>query len=612
MSPFGLCSCVVNVEGTMLRTIIRLIFFWTSLLLAGASHLAANPGDLDTTFGTNGKVITDIAAATDQVAAIALQADGKIVAAGVSSSDFAVARYNPDGSLDPSFGTGGITTYDFDGFPDRARALAIQQDGKIVVVGESNVNALQDFGIVRFNSDGSLDGSFGAGGVVTTDFNQGNDYAFAVAIQADGKIVVGGDVSVGGLFYFGIARYDTNGALDSSFGVGGKFNNFANGSALAIAIQGDGKIVAAGTVISGGSNPDFGVARYNTNGTLDTTFNGTGEATTDFNGISDAVGGLALQPDGKVIVAGSALVSGTYDFALIRYNSDGTLDTSFGSGGKVSTDFALLADYATSVAVQSNGAIVAAGQATTSAAPEDTAVVRYNPDGSLDNGFGINGKVTIDFASSYDIANDVEIQPDGNIVIGGTATAPSYAFTLARLQGDASTPPACLFCDDFENGILDPNWTYIKPAWNEAGGLLVGTPTGSKTEAFATPVFSAGCSICTFEASIQTAGGLKNTIFFFAWYLDKGNFVELIMKEGMDKWLLKQHAGGAVLAKTKVSAPILPGVFYDVKIAYDGANFTLTVDGALLATMPAASIPNGTLGFRVKSTTGSIAFVQVQ
>lgn len=594
-----------------MRATLTLIIGWLLILPGVSGLLLAAPGDLDPSFDTDGKVVTDISVGTDQAAAIAIQPDGKIVAAGVSFSDFAVARYNSDGSLDATFGTGGIATHDFDGFPDRARGVAIQPDGKIVVAGEANVNAAQQFGVLRYNSNGTLDTGFGAGGVVTTDFATQNDYAYAVAIQSDGKIVVAGNVAVGGLFYFGLARYETNGTLDATFGTGGKVFHFANGYAKAVAIQPDGKIVAGGTIQTGGSNPDFAVARYNTNGSLDTSFNLTGEAVTDFSGTGDSFEGLALQSDGKIVAAGSALVSGTYDFALIRYNADGTLDSGFGTGGKVSTDFALQGDYATSVAVQPDGRIVAAGLAKTATDPEDSAVVRYNSDGSLDSSFGTGGKVTYDFASSYDIANDVEIQADGKIVTGGTATVPTYGFVLARLEGGSSPPPGCLFCDDFEDGILAPSWTYSKPSWSETGGNLIGAPLGGKTEAFATPVFAVGCSLCAVEAGIRTAGGPNNTVWMFAWYTDKANFVELVMKEEKDRWILKQHAGGAVVAKTKGVAPILPNTFYIVQLAFDGVNFSLTVDGAMLATMPAAAAPSGTVGFRVKNTAGSFAYIQV-
>lgn len=594
------------------RKTIHLRFVLFLILMAGSTHgVFANAGDLDLTFDADGKVITDLSGGTDQISALAIQPDGKIVAAGVSFADFGVARYNADGSLDTGFGTNGVATYDFDGFPDRARAVALQQDGKIVVVGESNENSAQNFGLVRYNSDGTLDAGFGTGGAVFTDFAGNNDYAYAVAIQPDGKIVVAGDVGIGGLFYFGLARYNSDGSLDGAFGTAGKMFNFPNGSANSLAIQPDGKIVAAGTVLTGGSDPDFAVARYNSDGSLDTAFNSTGEVTTDFSGTGDSLAGLALQSNGKIIVAGSALISGTTDFALIRYNSDGSLDTTFGSGGKVSTDFALQADFATSVEVQADGKIVAAGLATISTDPGDSAIARYNTDGTLDAGFGANGKVTIDYASSYDTASDVAIQADGKIVIAGTATAPSYAFTLARLEGGSSTPPACLFCDDFENGILDPNWTYTKPTWNETGGNLIGAPAGGKAEAFASPVFSAGCSLCTVETGIRTAGGPQNSIWLFAWYKDKANFVELIMKEEKDRWILKQHSAGAVVAKAKGVAPILPNVFYSVKISYDGAKFTLTVDGAVLATTVAGAAPSGTVGYRVKRTTGSFAFIQV-
>jgi uncharacterized delta-60 repeat protein len=567
----------------------------------------ADAGDLDPTFDGDGKVITHVSAGIDIVEDVVIQPDGKIVVAGVSSGDFAVARYNADGTLDAGFGTAGITTTDFNGPSDHAYDVALQSDGKIVVTGAAADVSLTDFGVVRYNTDGSLDSSFGSGGKVSTDFSNDNDYALAVAIQSDGKIVVAGNTAIGGLFYFGVVRYNSNGALDGGFGTGGKLHHFPFGYAQDIAVQSDGKIISAGRVTTSGDE-EFALGRYNPDGSLDTSFNGTGEVTTDFNGLPDECESIAIQADGKIVAVGRARMSGPDDFGIARYNSDGSLDSSFGSAGKVATDFFGAGDGGYSVAIDANGKIIVAGYAE-NFGPLDTAVVRYNSDGSIDTDFGNSGKAIFDYASSNDWANGIALQADGQIVVAGISYDPDQSFALARLDGSSGSS-SCIFCDDFEDGVIATNWTYVKPVWNEALGFLTGIPAGGKAEAIALPVFS-GCSLCTVQTSMRSKGGPGNKMWLFAWYTDKSNTLEVLMKEESDKWVMKQKSGGVVVAKAKGSATILPNTFYLVKLEFDGTNFNLSVDGTLITSMVAAVTPNGTIGFRVKNTTGDYAFIQV-
>src|SRR5581483_7806589 len=287
----------------------------------------------------------------DGARAVAIQSDGKIVVIGFSDAnrdfDFALARYNPDGSLDTSFGGDGKVLTDFGGSDDEAFGVAIQADGKIVVAGFSDVNGDFDFAIVRYNPDGSLDNTFGSGGKITTDFGGGSDDgAFALSIQTDGRIVASGFSipGVGKTADFAIARYNPDGSLDTTFGNGGgvltDFNNHSDDVSFAIAIQTDGKIVAAGFSDTGsGSATDFAIARYNTDGSPDTTFDNDGKVITDFGGDDDEANGVAIQSDGKIVAAGFSDANGDFDFALARYNPDGSLDTSFGGDGEVLTDF---------------------------------------------------------------------------------------------------------------------------------------------------------------------------------------------------------------------------------------------------------------------------------
>jgi len=309
-------------------------------------------GDLDATFGNDGKVITDFGG-NDSGNAVALQKDGKIVVAGDSGlyppCDFAVARYNTNGSLDFTFGIEGKVTTDLGGATDIGNAVALQKDGKIVVAGQSDAEGDNDFAIARYNTDGSLDLTFGMGGKVTTDFG-GIDRGLAVTLQKDGKIVVAGFASND----FAVARYNMDGSLDLTFGTGGKVTTDfgGNDSGNAVVLQKDGKIVVAGT--SGG---DFAIARYNTDGSLDLTFGDNGTVTTDFGGNFDRGRAVALQKDGKTVVAGGA-PSG---FGIARYNTDGSLDLTFGMEGKVITDFGVGSEEGYGVALQKDGKVVVAG-----------------------------------------------------------------------------------------------------------------------------------------------------------------------------------------------------------------------------------------------------------
>ena len=345
-----------------------------SLCLPLRAYAAA--GDLDPTFGNGGKVTTDFGG-SDVANALAIQPDGKIVVAGNTSDlSLVLARYNGNGSLDTTFGTGGSVVTGL----LRGSDVVIQPDGKIVVAGDSD----GDFAVARFNSNGSLDTSFGIGGVVTTDFSGEADQSFAVALRSDGKIVAAGrafNFNKGTFVDFALARYNSDGSLDAGFGSGGKvtthFGFRDNEQALDVALQPDGKIIAAGAVVATFS--DFALARYNNDGSLDASFGSGGKVTTDFFIDDDVANGLALQSDGRIVAAGFAANPNTFsfDFALARYNSDGSLDAGFGSGGKVTTDFFNRFDVAHDVALQPDGKIVAAGIANTGAANTDFAVARY-------------------------------------------------------------------------------------------------------------------------------------------------------------------------------------------------------------------------------------------
>jgi len=394
-------------------------------------------GAPDACFAASGKAITAFGTDTDQARALAVQTDGNIVAAGFvwngSNSDFALFRYLPNGSLDTSFDFDGKATIDY-GSDEDAYAVAIQADGKIVVAGYAFTGSNLDIALVRYNTDGSLDGSFGTGGRVTTAVGFGNDRAYAVTIQADGKIVVAGEAYNGSNDDFALVRYNTDGSLDGSFGTGGKVTTAVgsdNDFAYAVAIQADGKIVVAGTSLIG-STADFVLVRYTTDGSLDPTFGTGGKVTTAIGTGNDLAYAVAVQSDQKIVVAGYALIGSTADFALARYTTTGSLDLSFGTGGKVTTSLGN-DDVANAVAVQSDGKIVAAGY-TRAGSSADFALARYTTSGSLDATFDTDGKVTTDLGN-YDVANAVAVQANGKIVLAGySAIGFDQEFALARYQ----------------------------------------------------------------------------------------------------------------------------------------------------------------------------------
>ena len=420
---------------------LRLLTITTLAAVAAlvlASGAATSPGDLDPSFGAGGIVTTDLGG-SDGANAVAVQGDGKIVVAGFGPGGFSLVRYMTGGSLDPSFGTGGVVTTFFRG-NDGVQALVIQPDGKIVAAGSAG--GFGDFALARYNPDGTLDASFGAGGKVTTGF-PGRSSAFGVALQGDGKIVAAGQGQGG---FFDLARYNLDGTLDPSFGAGGLVQTSfgSGGSATSVAIQADGKIVAAGGSSTGFPSSDFGLARYNPDGTLDPSFGVGGKVVTDF-GLTDSAIDLAIQPGGKLIAAGYSMNfsdSSAGGFALARYNPDGSLDTGFGTGGEVVTYVGAQAAVG-AIALQPDGKIVAAGSSTASATNSSFVVTRYNGDGTLDVGFGSGGTVTTDVTPGFDNANAVALQADGRIVAAGPANGyANYDFAVVRyLAGGDTVPP---------------------------------------------------------------------------------------------------------------------------------------------------------------------------
>jgi uncharacterized delta-60 repeat protein len=393
-------------------------------------------GDLDPTFGNGGLVVTNFGDTFADSRTLAVQADGRILIAGqFAAHDFGLARFNSDGSPDSSFGRGGLVTTVIPG-GGGISSMAVEADGHIVVAGEAVINGSAYFAVARYDTDGSLDASFGTGGLVTTAFpGSSGSAATSLVVQPDGRIVVAGGGGAG----FALARYDSDGSLDESFGTNGlvttSFPGSTGAGAQSLALQADGRIVVAGRVNTSGADR-LGMARYSSDGSLDGSFGTGGQVTSSTIAFGNSV---AVQSDGRILVAGGAAGS----FALARYNSDGSLDGSFGTGGLATTSFPGYLDATpNSLAVQADGRIVVVGDAILWIQPraDRFALARYNSDGSLDGSFGTGGRVTTSTHSFTSTAFGVALQADGRIVVAGTAGDPGPRpmtwFAVARYQGD--------------------------------------------------------------------------------------------------------------------------------------------------------------------------------
>jgi len=378
------------------------------------SRRLLNAGDLDPDFGADGLVLSDFADpgfSVDAGNAVAVDFDGKILVAGSKDGDFAIARYNPDGTLDPSFGAGGLVTIDFGGSTDAAAAIAIDLTypgvdlppgvRSIVVAGTAG----DDFAVARLDrSTGALDPSFGVGGKVVTDVSIGSvDEVFDVAPERFSDRVVVAGSSNGNTV---LVQYQPNGQIQSQFGDSGFIiTDFLGGSPVRLINFSDR------FTIVGQTGTDIGLASFHDNGDVDSNFGVGGRVVTDFGG-AETARGITLHPDGRLVVVGTS----DGDIALARYNLNGSLDTSFGGDGRVLTDIGPGVMPA-GVAVQPDGRPVVAGSSA-----GDFFLVRYDVNGALDASFGTGGIVTTDFGGN-DLASGIDVRADGRIVVAGTSNA---------------------------------------------------------------------------------------------------------------------------------------------------------------------------------------------
>ena len=367
-----------------------------------------------------------------------LQQDDKIIQVGnyePVQANFLAIRYMPDGSIDYNFGDSGKAIIEFPLDYAEAYAAAMQPDGKIVIAGfgyKGMINSVSYGLIARLNPDGSIDSSFGKNGWIKNNYS--NDvYFYTVLIQPDGKIVAAG---TSGSYYAIISRYLPDGTPDVSFGVQG--NSDIQGSISCSGLQSNGDIICGGWTTTE-FNPNFLVLRFLSNGNLDNSFGINGEAVTSFNQSGEQIFDLKISADDKITAGGINEDGRQNDFAIARFNSNGSLDSSFANTGKTTVIFSDTSTYGDGVALQKDGKALLAGSILyNNNTAEDYALIRFNADGSVDSSFGNNGTVITDFGF-LDYANSVLLQSNGKIIASGESDdyfIPSYSASLARYNND--------------------------------------------------------------------------------------------------------------------------------------------------------------------------------
>ena len=401
------------------RIFRAIVFLWVPAVLAAAQPASARDGVVDTTFGRGGRVTTRVqrfSGARD----VALQGHRKTVVAGFSSgggeNHFALVRYTAHGRRDFTFGADGDVSTDVRG--GGARAIAVQPNGRIVAAGHALVGRHDRFAVVRYNTNGSLDRTFGHEGMVTTAIGS-NAEAFGIALQHDGRIVVVG-TSHGRHDKLAIARYRSNGRLDPTFSRDGVLRTAIGSSASAsdVAVR-RGKITVAGEATVSGT-AQFVVARYLSGGALDRTFGGNGKVVTKC-GTDAGAHTVLVQRNGKIVVAGFCEIRTDrrgYLFGLVRYRRNGSLDPTFGKGGRVTTTFGETDATAFGLVRQTGGKLVAIGRSGAIGGSWRFALSRYRLDGRRDAAFGANGRVVTGIANNA-IAFGGAITPSDKILAFG-------------------------------------------------------------------------------------------------------------------------------------------------------------------------------------------------
>lgn len=441
-----------------MRNVIILVI----LILANHFSSYAQGGVLDNSFDSDGMLTLDISNSNDVMKSMVIQPDGKILVAGYTSDmitdEFCLLRFNTDGSLDVGFGVSGIVITSFP-FTSVASDIALQLDGKIVVAGHTWSGTNNVFALARYHSDGVLDTTFGSSGLVTSSFPGKGAIARSLKIQSDGKIVAAGHIYTLETDWdeFALSRFNLDGTLDTTFGSEGQVTTSFGVSTKnwinEIQIQNDGRIVAGGF-----SNDVFALARYLPNGNLDSTFGESGLKTTFIPGTTQGViNAIVLKSDGSIF-AGGFSTDTLNDFTVVKYDSLGTLVSSFGVNGilvdQISTENDAIAD----MLIQPNGALLAAGSSSTSGLYQ-FALTSYDSTGNIDTTFGTNGVAKTSISSSFNQLESISLQPDGKILATGFVDDYPYDLAVVRYTSTIlSTSDPLISIEDFSvypNPALD-------------------------------------------------------------------------------------------------------------------------------------------------------------
>ncbi len=425
--------------------------FTLVFLLVATTFSQAQSGTLDPTFGTDGVVTTAIHPNYNMAETTVVQADGKILVAGSagtpSTYQMAVVRYNQDGSLDTSFGNDGTLRFLVGSLKSFVMDMAQQPDGKILLGGRTWDNVSGDFALVRLNEDGSFDNSFGTNGISLIETPE-TEASEAMSLLDDGKILMVGYQND----HFTVAKFNTDGSLDTSFGINGwavvPFDNTAS-FADDVAIQGDGKIVVSGFALNNNNRFQVAAARLNADGSVDNSFGTNGKVIFNVGDWNDFGEGVAIQSDGKILIGGHKWISNIqerHDLFVARLNTDGSLDTSYGTDGVATARLVDGANYSNGIVLQADDKPILAGF-TILQGEINMAVVRFDTAGNLDSTFNGDGMVSFDYEGREDYGQAIALQADNKIILAGYSYGGGGSeFEVARFLNDGTVGT-----EDFQN-----------------------------------------------------------------------------------------------------------------------------------------------------------------
>ncbi len=416
-------------------------------LISVFNNTIAQDGLLDLSFNGNGFYFTAVGESYSGLTKVAIQNDGKIIGLGSmfdgDNGNSMLIRFNIDGSIDESFGEAGFVYTDLETGIESGSDLVIQNDQKIIVASRVGVGFfLNLLELVRYDPNGNIDLSFGTDGYVITDLDFTFDQSYSIAMQNDGKIIIGTTIDTATDQAFGVLRYNSNGSLDTTFGNDGlaiALIGTNNSSATDVAIQDDGKIIVGGYTWT--DSYEIALARFTTSGVLDTSFDTDGKIITSLGSSQDYGKSIAIQEDQKILVAGYTQNGTNSDIALVCYNPNGSLDQNFANGGIYTSDTPDEYESVNSLVIQPDGKILITGKGGTSGDAYDFLVAKYLSNGILDSSFGTDGLVTTSITGYNDFGRDIQLQSDGKIVVGGACynELETFDVAIARYTNSGAT-----------------------------------------------------------------------------------------------------------------------------------------------------------------------------